>query len=604
MDSKQNGVTVSVSSVIVVRRFSTSSLRLVISVKHGAIHLVAITNAVTEENIEVSEVESIVGVIGKELGAGLTKVTIAYLKLEKNESVGREGCQGNRKEKDMSRNNEDASASWNGYMYQGKVSLLFALKKINELEDKGESLELWSLGIEHSDDFELRCNNKAYSIHQVKNYKGGQFSKYQKALIKLAIKEETCLKYLHTRTPIESGWQEKFGEISSEYEVQKYKDITDEDALEFLAEYRKFYKFRDTKKRRGVKEPVSEVAIIIKKYLYNNPTIEECMLSIEKIKGIFEKYGQEREDEIEKLSNINIPGFIGGLQLPKAMTSEEVKEDCINEIEKKWGKRAEYKKESRDLYYIKLIDEINKLVTQKTEEKREDFEIPLKHIENILNQVQFYDMDKEQKLLQYKDKIEKAKDDYCARCKDTCDSEECSVESVVIHLLRQKIEEFEKTLRIISISNAQKLDERGSEIINHDRLKKVFFKILNKVTLGFTLDEYKVIARSEDNKYIMASGVSEEADDEDDVKLVVETLSRNSQIDELLKDVTIKMEIDEVVTKDIEMTLQEYRPSVIDTNGDEAAENMTYYKITNNKNLSLIRMNTAYQKYGKRGESE
>ena len=26
----------------------------------------------------------------------------------------------------------DASSSWNGYMYQGKVALLFALKKINE----------------------------------------------------------------------------------------------------------------------------------------------------------------------------------------------------------------------------------------------------------------------------------------------------------------------------------------------------------------------------------------------------------------------------------------------------------------------------------------
>lgn len=35
-------------------------------------------------------------------------------------------------------NGWDASANWNGYMYQGKVALLVALTKINEISDVTE----------------------------------------------------------------------------------------------------------------------------------------------------------------------------------------------------------------------------------------------------------------------------------------------------------------------------------------------------------------------------------------------------------------------------------------------------------------------------------
>lgn len=52
-------------------------------------------------------------------------------------------------------NGWDASASWNGYMYQGKVALLIVLKTINDIEDtkkywlESEGIEDFAIGFDN-----------------------------------------------------------------------------------------------------------------------------------------------------------------------------------------------------------------------------------------------------------------------------------------------------------------------------------------------------------------------------------------------------------------------------------------------------------------------
>ncbi len=61
----------------------------------------------------------------------------------------------------------DASASWSGYNYQGKVALFYALKLINS-SPGGTNFSNYSLMLEAVEDFEILINNEPQSYHQVK----------------------------------------------------------------------------------------------------------------------------------------------------------------------------------------------------------------------------------------------------------------------------------------------------------------------------------------------------------------------------------------------------------------------------------------------------
>ncbi|MDB3086408.1 hypothetical protein C4097_18210 [Clostridioides difficile] len=64
----------------------------------------------------------------------------------------------------------DASPSWSGYQYQGKVSIYIVLKMINDFIENGiyEEYKNYSIEIEHREDFSIKHNGDYKSIHQVK----------------------------------------------------------------------------------------------------------------------------------------------------------------------------------------------------------------------------------------------------------------------------------------------------------------------------------------------------------------------------------------------------------------------------------------------------
>lgn len=64
----------------------------------------------------------------------------------------------------------DASSSWSGYQYQGKVSIYMVLKMINDFKENGDDEEYknYSIEIEKMEDFSIIYNGEHKSIHQVK----------------------------------------------------------------------------------------------------------------------------------------------------------------------------------------------------------------------------------------------------------------------------------------------------------------------------------------------------------------------------------------------------------------------------------------------------
>lgn len=77
----------------------------------------------------------------------------------------------------------DATNSWNGYSYQGRVGLYICLSTIAPLLVNGDQAELdeisrYSLEYEWLEDFALLRDEEYISLHQVKHYNEAQFSNY------------------------------------------------------------------------------------------------------------------------------------------------------------------------------------------------------------------------------------------------------------------------------------------------------------------------------------------------------------------------------------------------------------------------------------------
>lgn len=100
----------------------------------------------------------------------------------------------------------DASPSWSGFNYQGKVALYYALTLINA-EPVGADFSNRSLMLEDTEDFEILCDGNSISIHQVKAYNSSAYSKYSDALLEITLelfKQPAVLGKIHSWKEINS----------------------------------------------------------------------------------------------------------------------------------------------------------------------------------------------------------------------------------------------------------------------------------------------------------------------------------------------------------------------------------------------------------------
>ncbi|CAH6937184.1 conserved hypothetical protein [Vibrio chagasii] len=94
----------------------------------------------------------------------------------------------------------DASPSWSGFNYQGKVALYYTLRQINSLPLNTDFSNL-SLVLEDNEDFEIRDSGNFVSFHQVKAYNTSSYSKYSDALLEITLelsKQPNVLGKIHT----------------------------------------------------------------------------------------------------------------------------------------------------------------------------------------------------------------------------------------------------------------------------------------------------------------------------------------------------------------------------------------------------------------------
>lgn len=94
----------------------------------------------------------------------------------------------------------DATFSWSGYSYQGKVGMFIVLKKLNEYN--GDNIETnfndWTLEFEWLEDFSIKQNNRYLSLHQVKTLENRNINAYIEAIQQVIYNSQNALGYTIT----------------------------------------------------------------------------------------------------------------------------------------------------------------------------------------------------------------------------------------------------------------------------------------------------------------------------------------------------------------------------------------------------------------------
>lgn len=123
---------------------------------------------------------------------------------------------------------QDATPSWSGYNYQGKIALYLFLITCNELKKAGSSTDEHSLEIEYLEDIAILQDGKYHSLHQVKSVNSDLLSAYQDAIWILLNKVEAYSPakgvYLHTVRRIRSHTKDDVMKLNASSNVTAIRE--------------------------------------------------------------------------------------------------------------------------------------------------------------------------------------------------------------------------------------------------------------------------------------------------------------------------------------------------------------------------------------------
>ena len=115
--------------------------------------------------------------------------------------------------------NRNAAPSWSGYIHQGKVGFLVALRQLRQCIEAGVSYEEYSIRYENAEDFDIIGNEgQVLSRHQVKAYTDGTSRERYSTLFNI---QKELIEKLYIKM------EESFGKKRSLKKVFKYIPLMD-----------------------------------------------------------------------------------------------------------------------------------------------------------------------------------------------------------------------------------------------------------------------------------------------------------------------------------------------------------------------------------------
>lgn len=233
----------------------------------------------------------------------------------------------------------DASPSWSGFNYQGKVALYHALTLINN--DINADLSKIQLTLENIEDFEISSSNSVISLHQVKAYNLSNYSNYSDALLEITLelhKNNNSIGYIHT-------WKK----IDFKKNFMSLEDSVKDDLCFLVSQYAPMPRNGESliEKATSGKKSLPKTAAILRA-AFSNKCAEE-------IHQILSSILNEKDDSLQRMSTYTYDDGNSFCDL----TTINIK--IKNEIEKildKKGKNTSKEQIERTFhYFLSSIDE-------------------------------------------------------------------------------------------------------------------------------------------------------------------------------------------------------------------------------------------------------
>lgn len=352
----------------------------------------------------------------------------------------------------------DASSSWSGYQYQGKITIYITLQLINRYVNNPSSMEIekYFIEVENREDLAIKKEDEYISFHQVKARKNDIYmSTYLEAIDKLyeeKAKNSSADIFLHTIVNIKDWSEEKYKDL--------YKVKIEKDKNEIIKIEEEKNKLTDTK---IIKEKDAKINEIKDRIKYNQSKYDES----DKINSIIRyKYGTN-DEEFCTLASIRL------------YIEKEIEEYLLNT-------KQNDKIGNIDIAYNKLICFMDEYIKKRHAGEVEEY-FSVEDIKNILDS-NYLDRDR---LFH----LSKIKDIYCSisidnYCSSVCDIKEncsvdyykCKIYKVIEHLLNIDLGDLEK---IIMKFNPHVLIENweydGRNFVNEEGLYFLYKTIINDI---------------------------------------------------------------------------------------------------------------------------
>lgn len=464
---------------------------------------------------------------------------------------------------ELEKDNWDATNSWSGYNYQGKIALFVVLKKINELISMGkmDEIEKYSVELEWLEDFSILYKGddgvQYKTIHQVKAKDKHNITDYEDALVKLYYKivnyKTIEYAYLHVCKSInyiEDEWNDNIkGLVLNCKQIKALQDriISYKSSPMKKEEVEKIY----TPRRK------SDINKLVKEY--NEKYFANKKITISNVDEILDKILSDlqlqiemsqkdvKDEDIRKIELYSYPS--GDVYCKLDEINDLIKAEIVNY----WrNTRAEEWKCADqgfcEMIFLCLQGLIDKHITQRhiqysrITERRIGFEL----ITEVLDSDDSVKRCEEYYLYNIKNKLLMMCGEYHEYCMDEWDSDEerevfckkCEVSAFYEYISKMSEDKIRDLIHTINPNVLKKIDEMNwAEYCIMDRYKNPFFKGLRDIKSTFEKDRDYISYVGKDRKLNLLTTVGNNDGSKKALMRACGEIVANSDLYEILMDV-------------------------------------------------------------------
>lgn len=380
----------------------------------------------------------------------------------------------------------DASPSWSGFNYQGKIALYYTLMQINA-KPVGADLSSYSLMLESTEDFEIRCDGTPVSFHQVKAYNSSSYSKYSDALLEITLelyKQIGVSGKLHTWNLInpKPGFPDLTASIRDDLNtiLTEYKDKNPKDESTVLE-----------KAASNIQNPPKTAAILRAAFKGHTAVqLYEILTSIHN--------GQK-----DALSRLEAFQYNDG---KKFCDLDDIDTKIKSEISRALiARNAVVTPENQEKIFLFFLGMIDRYIIQRHKSKQQNSNIPITFEEIVrVLEVDHEDIGKDYTAFKFKERFARLIDDYMCDPNDYTDPDQgkyCNLKEARKLLLGLSAKDLWAHYRIFSPHIHLNHNNNTENIfaINEEGIRHVLINILHTINFERALHNstnYKLIYRS------------------------------------------------------------------------------------------------------------